>query len=954
MIEVEAPDGTIVEFPDGTPREVMRDAMQRRFGGGGGGSAPGAPPSATPAPAPAAPAAPADDSFMGSLLSALGYADRTGANFVRGARQGLANIVGLPVDLVNASPVLVGAEPFSEEPAFGSKSIDRALSGYGAIPEPPADDIVQRGARRVGEEVGAAAVPTAAALGTAARVGVEGARQLPSLARMFVEPAAVNPARFVGKETAAAVAAGLGATGGRELARASGYGETGQNVGDLAGALSGLGLYGIGVPLATKSFEVFQALRGAPNYTDDVVRQAAADTIIEAAGIQPRVAGEAVDTTGLVDTIMNGRRVADTIPGFQESLADRTANPGIAALEYSRQSGPNSGEFTNRRAENTRAVDNAMTAVEPQGSPGALREELALERDRRLTDAEIQALNARDEAARAVAPLQPTTTPAARGNAVRSELEAQREAARQRTADAYDNADVAGNPVDPTDLRAAIEGVTERLTEVERGLVPQGVLDRVARLGVPDEAGPVPTGVLGPDGQPIARPPAPPEPVTLKEATDLSSELKRLQRAALADPRAERGGRNAARVLGQYIDAVEGYIGRNLTDEQRQAVDAARGARFEEAEAFGRQGDPVASALQRYEGGQPRMSDERVAGSFVNPQAMDRLFAQADTPQVRTAIREEVLSRGDTTSADRIRNFMGDYGEQINRFPGLRDELENAARAREAEAAAATNQQSIIRELGDGRTIPGRSTVGQYLRFGDENAERAMQSVLGAKEPGRAADELLSFVNDEPQAVEGARKVFWDIMQKKSRSAGETTKTVDGTQPWMPAALKRFLDDPRNNAVAERLYRDNPEHLDRIRQIADALQGVDIRARAKAPGTSGTAQGVNPVLTPETLQSRIYAYQRGAVSGNFLITSIAAVTARRAVRKAQSEGIQRLLDDALLNPDTAALLLKENNPANRAALARKAKGWMGNEASTLIDILDQQPDDELKGTINGR
>jgi hypothetical protein len=513
--------------------------------------------------------------------------------------------------------------------------------------------------------------------------------------------------------------------------------------------MTGLGMWGIGAPMATKTWETVQAIRGAPNYTDDVVRQAATDSIIEASGVRPRAPGETVDTSGLVDTIMNGRRVGDTIPGFQESLADRTANPGMAALEYSRQSGPNSGEFTNRRAENTRAVDNAMSAVEPQGSPGALREDLALERDRRLTDAEIQALNARDAATQAVTPLQPTSTPWGRGNTVRSALEESREAARERTSNAYQAADVAGNPVDPTDLRASLEGVTGRLTEVERGLVPQGVIDRVSRLGVPADGGPVATGVLGPDGQPIVRPPAPPEPVTLKEATDLSSELKRLQRAALADPRAEKGGRNAARVLGQYIDAVEGYTGRNLTDEQRQAVDAARGARFEEAEAFGRQGDPVASALLRYEGGQPRMSDERVAGSFVNPQAMDRLFAQADNPQVRAPIREEVLSRGDTSSADRIRGFMGDYGEQIDRFPGLRDELETAARAREAEVAAGANHQSIIRDLGDGQTTPGRGTVGQYLRYGDENADRAMQAVLSAKEPGRAADELLSFVNDE-------------------------------------------------------------------------------------------------------------------------------------------------------------------------------------------------------------
>ena len=34
MIELEAPDGTIVEFPDGTPTEVMRTALRKRYGGG--------------------------------------------------------------------------------------------------------------------------------------------------------------------------------------------------------------------------------------------------------------------------------------------------------------------------------------------------------------------------------------------------------------------------------------------------------------------------------------------------------------------------------------------------------------------------------------------------------------------------------------------------------------------------------------------------------------------------------------------------------------------------------------------------------------------------------------------------------------------------------------------------------------------------------------------------------
>ena len=49
-----------------------------------------------------------------------------------------------------------------------------------------------------------------------------------------------------------------------------------------------------------------------------------------------------------------------------------------------------------------------------------------------------------------------------------------------------------------------------------------------------------------------------------------------------------------------------------------------------------------------------------------------------------------------------------------------------------------------------------------------------------------------------------------------------------------------------------------------------------------------------------------------------------------------------MLDEALLDPDKAALLLKENNPANRAALARSTKSWMANEASTLLDLLDEK------------
>jgi hypothetical protein len=118
-----------------------------------------------------------------------------------------------------------------------------------------------------------------------------------------------------------------------------------------------------------------------------------------------------------------------------------------------------------------------------------------------------------------------------------------------------------------------------------------------------------------------------PAPIDLKEATDLKSELLRLRQAALADPRAEKGGRNAARVLDQYLDATEGFINRNLSPEQQGALTTARGTAREEKDAFGRQGDPVAQILARGEGGVPRVRDENVSRMASRDDVAARLLA---------------------------------------------------------------------------------------------------------------------------------------------------------------------------------------------------------------------------------------------------------------------------------------------------------------------------------------
>ncbi len=986
MIEARLFDGTILEFPDGTPEDVIdrvaREETQRLRGSAGpedqrdqsgipGGVAVATPMAVQPV---------EDDGLLSTVMDgyvkpAAGLLDQG----VRGLAEGVTNIVGLPQSLselsrsglqwgmekAGAPPEAIDAAgnlfpladmwPSADGMQRAGDSVNNAIAdSLGAErPNPIPDNVGERFINRIGEELGAAAVPVGGALAAAGRMGISGARAMGGPIGKFVESAAVNPGAFFRKEALIAAGAGTGAATANELVDPN---TTPGQLADLFGAVAGASGVGLSHVIARGAGNVFNAVRQNPNYIDQVVSEAVTDRIGRAAGLPGSETADGVmDMQALVDAINRpASRPSNLVPGYRETLSDATGNAGIASLEYGRAAGPSAGAYNLLRMRNNEAVDDVMGLLEPNETPGSMRAAVEAERNRRLIEAITGQETAHRAAEDAVRDVTPTMTRSERGNTVREGLEVARDTARQRTEEAYRSAGVGNVQADPAPLTQALDRAVAGLTEAERNLIPEGLIARVQRLGMPVETGAQPTGVLDASGNPITRDPRGPDPIPLGEATTLKSELQRLQRAAAADPRAERGGRNAARVLGQMVDAVDGFIGSNLTPEQRASLDTARGAKFDEAEAFARQGDPVARALGRYDGGQPQVADERVAGLFVEPRAMDRLFAQADTADVRAAIRDEVLSKADMRDAGRIQQFQQQYAEQLNRFPGLSDDIGRASQARGGEATASAQRVDFERIYGTPGRERGTGTVGRYLQFSDATSERAISEVLASKDPARAADELVTFVGDNPKAVEGARAAFWQKLRAESQSTDNTQRSMGGKRQWRGDWLKSWLDKPSTAAVAERLYRDKPEDLEKLRALADVLDNADLRTRGKASGTSGTGQGVSAILTPETLQSRLYAWGRGQISGTYLATSIAAVIARRAIRNARGDAIERMTDKALLNPDFAMELLKENNPANRAALARKTRAWWGNQASTFVNLMNEDDDETNKTIMEGR
>lgn len=912
---------------------------------------------------------------------------------IRGVAEGaVINPIDAVSELVNHTPVLLDKITHAPrdlaaylagvdlpETPFPARSITSTLSGLLGVQDPGASpasgllrlyedvtdvtggrvlpgDGIGRVIERVGQEIGGTLLPvgwagrTANALELAGKIGVAAARDMSPLAKMFVEPMLADSRQAIRRELSAATAAGLGAGMAREVAGDS-------PTVDVAGALGGATLGSLGTGIVARIRDIVSALGGNPAYASRLVRENVTDALLRNSDMATRELDPAdpfrpIDTTEMVRAISRPSRAETTIPGYVGSTADRAAifdpvtgervasDTGLADLEQARRTGgQNKLLFDQRRKANVSAVDAAVQAVAPQETPGTFRSALGAARDTQLRAAETAALRDRQAADDIIAALTPSSQQADRGNTLRTQGETAHEAAMARTRAAYDQVGQ-GVQVDPADLSGAIDNAVAGLTETERSLLPEGLLARVQRLGRPGAA------VDGVE-------PPPPEPISLEEAKTLRSEMGRRISAALADPKAESGGRVAARALSRVERALDDFIAGSLTPEQQAAETAARAAKTAEVDAFGRPGDPVADMLARHPGGVYKQTDANVARIFGDDaRKIDTLLSRVDTPETRTALREELLSRMRTATARDVDGFLRAYGDRLDRFPGLRGEVEAAAGARRASEASAEASVDLRRVVGPG----GRGDVAKYLEFGDAQGQRAMKGVLASKDPARTADELLNYVGNAPGAVEGARRAFWDVMEERARSTGMTEVGAKGEQAWLPTKWRSFLNDANVRSVAGRLYRDDPEQWARVNEIADVLREASTgKAGAVANNPSGTATASRgQKVTLAEMQAKGYEVARRRVNLLYFMTFMASRFANRAVASQSEAAFAKLLDKALLDPEVATELLKQNNPANRAVLTRRAKGWLGAEYVNGVNALlgpERGEDDEMLDAI---
>lgn len=876
------------------------------------------------------------DTILGSGMAAL-----------EGIDNGLANVIGLPVSAVNAAPQLLnilpgveGVPSFSPRPFMGIEDL-MALKGELASdlgmqnyePQGAAERIISR----VGEDVGAMALPGAAALQAGAKMGAQGARAAARTAgpvgRQYyntVEKAAVDPRAFLRSEGTMSAGAGLGAGVANEAVDSN---TTAGQAAEMAGSVAGVGLTSIGKAVIPRLKDVAAAVSGNEKFASRVTKENVVDTIMRNSDEMSKqaVAGP-VDTTEFADALTRPSRAEEVIPGYRASTADRAGDFGLGQFENARMRANNSSAFSARRESNVNAIEEALAPITPTEQPGAFSSALEAERGKRLGAAGEAVTQAQSRFESATQGLKPVMTGEGRGADLRAALEGASEQTKELVSKAWEPINTSTEPVDFNPLADSFDSVTGNLSRAEK--------NRFA----PREAD-LPRSMADEGPQP------------LNEITGI--------RTALTDAAAEakNSGRvNEARVLGQYIDALDQSFSEAVPPSLTGQYSAARGASRDYADRFKRPQTAISQTLDKREGmyAQP---DSAVTQKFLQDDSgriadFKALIKETGTDaRTRGAIRDQMLAdiekRGLLEKPEQLKQYIGRFKTVLDEFPDLRQELGDAGGLRQSFDTAATQQKATLRELGDGVT-PGRSAVSKYLTKGEANYKDAMNGVINANDQAKATDELMTFVGKDKKAIEGARKAFWGVMEDKGRSKDMAKQTVSGTMPWEPPQWNKFLDDPGTKAVAERLYKDNPEHLENLRTIAGALKQTDLGKKAGViANPSGTAQMQRGNVSLAEAQSKAYEVARGRVSKIYFATFIAGKITNRLVSKQSEQAFQKMLDRALVDPDAAAALLKEYNPANRAALNRSAKLWLGNQAADFTKMLDDE-DETTEAIMRGK
>lgn len=821
--------------------------------------------------------------------------------------RGLVDALGSIPDLLTYPTRELG-KALGFDPRAPSTMAGDAMRGLGiavARPEDTADNLGARMAEGLGLAAGTL-LPGAGVVGALSRAG--GAAR--GIAQTVARPFVATPGAALGLEAASGAAMGAGGFAAENLADDQSWisPPVARGLGEIAGAFTP-GALAVGTGAAVNAAVRAPGVNKGLELLERLVRPDQTARL--------RASGALRSRAGDLDAALAGLD-APGLPGM--TTAQRTGDPALMALERGiiAQDPKLRVEVGQQEQTAMRAAAEAAREITGAATPEAARTFFDTTVDAATTRLQQQLERASAAADDAVAALGPRTpgTQAERSRVFEESIETARQAAdaeRRRLWEAVPET----ASVDTGAVRSAFQRIVDEAGETNADLVP----DIVRRVAASKDD----------------LPPAELDRIYSR----LGSDIRSLE--------ASRGVNNADLRRAMAIQAREAVLDTiNQSPEKAAPFLAARQATREYHDLYTRgparavfdtnargAGADSGGVLQSIlgtprEGSQARLDaiDAALRGSPEGSAAVDDYLRQ-------TLLNALVDAQGSLTPAAGARMLR--RSAWLEGRPQLRAEFTDAI-----DAAAARQQgiREVERDLKAVRDTPG-------ARFVDAGGAREITSVLNAPDPAAAAQALMREALADPSggAAEGVRRSMTDWLM--SRAAVETAgrgRVLRGTQ------LRAALNDPRTGAAASEIY--TAEQLARLNAIADDLTRIELSA-AQQP-----AQEILPV---DFIDRGIdflgrYVGLRAAESSNpggaGALSYASGVTrfTRALVNRINSSGAERLLSDAVMDPELYRALLagSRSSPAEqlRAATALE-RGYTGLTGSVLNDFTETSEDDAI-------
>ncbi|CAM5579108.1 hypothetical protein ATER59S_05054 [Aquamicrobium terrae] len=894
-------------------------------------------------------------------------------NATAGVNDAIYSTLGAPVDLARGA-INLGISGYNAatgsdvghlapDSFMGKEWIKSLMGDIHPVLDPDnteATTTSERLARGAGEGVGYTVAPQVA-LGGASRA--IGGKALEAASNFVGKPGSVAAA---GRELAAGMGAGVGATGAAELTpdRYDGLAAT---VGGLGGGVLGAGL--ASAPALTRA--AWNAGKDFIAPVTEAGRQRLAGQRLAEAATDPAAVRQALDEG--VDSL---------VPGSEPTTFQATGDLGIGNLERG-AAARRPDLFAQRRADQNAARVTALGGIQEKGAPEAVtravREHLA-----RIDGETLGAVEAATQAAQGrAAAIGAGASPEASGTAMRQALEAARAAAKEKERALWNAVDPDGSLALRTDgTKAASQSI---MRELPRSAKPMGGEETAVHAALQHYG----------------------EVMPFSELTALQSRVK-------AEMRAERlanGESPAYRRMTQLNQAIEKDLDTAIAGKVAQEAEAvANGAMHEEdtlafALGLAQSRDRWLDANQRralsvggeagigtYERGRPSPvpgppgAERETRGGFPNatgnprlpgdalqpnfdegalgrlreardatksrvetfdnrtlgpirrrpgttspydlpagvvperifhagsasPEAIRRFRAAVGNEQALRSIQEYAVDRVRAAAMDqdgtinpgRLAAWRRRHQEALSAFPELDAKLADASRASEAIGEVVAARKASLAEAQKGK-------LGALLNVDDPaDIVNTVGSVYNRNDSLQQMARLRAAIRGNQEAAEGLKKATVEYMMQ--RFIGNAEVATSGQAGIRSDQFQSFI---RQNNQALRAAGFSKDDVAIMEAIAADLQRANRSiAGVRIPGGSNTAQdaiaaGNRSMSNLGRLLSVIGA-GAGATIGP--LTSMAGVMGGQAVsamRRGGLETVDDLVADALLHPGVARLLL---------------------------------------------